>query len=42
MDKLCPACGEAEMKHWNMDIYECPNCRNMIDGEDLEEIYEGW
>ncbi len=24
MDNICPACGEAEMKKWNMGIYECP------------------
>ncbi|MDM8098680.1 hypothetical protein [Oceanobacillus oncorhynchi] len=39
MENICPACGEAEMENWNMGIYECPECGNMMDGEILEEIY---
>ncbi|WP_194287443.1 hypothetical protein [Gracilibacillus oryzae] len=36
---ICPLCGE-EMKHWNQGIYECPDCGNMMDGDDLEEILD--
>lgn len=38
MDNICPACGEAELEHWNMGIYECPECGAMMD---LDEDDDG-
>ncbi len=32
---FCPNCG-GEMTFWNMGIYECGECGNMIDIEALE------
>ena len=36
MDNLCPVCGECEMNHWNMGIYECPECGSMIPMDETE------
>lgn len=36
---FCPKCGE-EMKNWQSDILECPDCGNMVDKEVLDEMEE--
>ncbi|MBO1005629.1 hypothetical protein IPU62_23475 [Pseudogracilibacillus auburnensis] len=35
MKNICPACGESELEHWNMGIYECPECGAMMPIEDI-------
>lgn len=35
---ICPACGECEMEHWHMGIYECPECESMITIDESEEL----
>lgn len=43
-NEVCPLCG-GNMVEWNMGIYECEDCENMIDIEVINEILggeEGW
>lgn len=35
-ESFCEICG-GEMKEWNMNIYECDDCGNMVDASIYEE-----
>lgn len=40
MVTVCPVCGEAELEHWHMGVYECPECEAMVDLDLDDDDYE--